>query len=261
MVCGPCSTLRRAVPRERGRKKDGVNLSNAAGLKVLALDTSSEWCSAALWLDGEVRARQENAGQRHSELILPMIDALLQQARLTVQQMDAIAFGAGPGSFTGLRIACGVAQGLAFAASLPVAGVVTLECLAQASGGERALCALDARMGEIYFAAYERSDAAWGVVHEPVLCRPEQAPAVQGTWTGSGGGFAVHGPTLMRRYAGQLSAVRADLFPHAREVAILGARMAARGLVVDAAEAAPLYIRDKIALSVAERAALGRSRK
>jgi tRNA threonylcarbamoyladenosine biosynthesis protein TsaB len=230
-------------------------------LKLLALDTSSEWCSAALWLDGEVHARQENAGQRHSELILPMIDALLQQAQLSVRQMDAIAFGAGPGSFTGLRIACGIAQGLAFAASLPVAGAVTLECLAEASGGTRVLSALDARMGEIYFAAYERSDGGWSAVHEPVLCRPEQAPPVQGTWTGSGGGFSVHGPALMRRYAGQLSEIRADLFPHAREVAVLGARMVARGLVVDAAEAAPLYIRDKVALSIAERATRRRPRE
>jgi len=230
-------------------------LSNVSGLKVLALDTSSEWCSAALWLDGEVHTREENAGQRHSELILPMIDALLLQAGLTVRQMDAIAFGAGPGSFTGLRIACGIAQGLAFAARLPVAPVVTLECLAQASGGERVLSALDARMGEIYFAAYERTGGGWRVVHEPVLCRPEQAPPVQGTWIGSGGGFAAHGSALEKRYGTQLSAVCVDLFAHAREVAELAVPTVARGEVVDAAEAAPLYIRDKVALSVAERAA------
>ncbi len=196
-----------------------------------------------------MRVREDNAGQRHSELILPMIDALLQEAGLSVRQLDGIAFGAGPGSFTGLRIACGIAQGLAFAAGLPVAVVGTLECLAQASGQARVLGALDARMGEVYVGAFERTGDRWCTVSEPALCRPHEAPGLEGVWVGCGSGFAVHGEALAQRYAGQLSGVRADLYPHAREVAALGARMLERGEGVDPALAAPLYIRDKVALS------------
>jgi tRNA threonylcarbamoyladenosine biosynthesis protein TsaB len=224
-------------------------------LNVLAIDTSSEWCSAALWLGGRLRARDEHAGQSHSELILPMVDGLLAEAGLSLGQLDGIAFGAGPGSFTGLRIACGVAQGLAFGAGLPVAAVGTLECLAEASGDQRVLGALDARMGEIYIGAYQRAGAEWQTVCAPALCRPGEAPPLQGTWAGCGSGFAAHAQALTLRYAGQLSSVRSDLIVHARAVAAIGARMLERGEGTDPALAAPLYIRDKVALSVAERAA------
>jgi len=202
-----------------------------------------------------MRVREANAGQRHSELILPMIDALLQEAGLSVRRLDGIAFGAGPGSFTGLRIACGIAQGLAFAAGLPVAAVGTLECLAEASGEARVLSALDARMGEVYIGAFERNVGAWRIVTEPMLRAPQEAPELEGVWAGCGSGFAVHGEALGRRYGGQLSSVSAALFPHAREVAALGRRILERGEGVDPALAAPLYIRDKVALTVSERAA------
>jgi tRNA threonylcarbamoyladenosine biosynthesis protein TsaB len=224
-------------------------------LRLLALDSSSEWCTAALWFDGRIHVREEHAGQRHSQLILPMIDALLQEAGWSVRQLDGIAFGAGPGSFTGLRIACGVAQGLALAAALPVAAVGTLECLAEASDAGRVIGALDARMGEVYFAAFEREHDGWCTVSEPVLCRPLEAPRLVGEWVGCGSGFAAHAEALGQRYAGQLSGVRADRFPHAREVAAIGVRALARGEGVDPAAAAPLYIRDKVALTVGERAA------
>ena len=125
-------------------------------LNILSLETSSEWCSVAAWLDGKTLAREELAGQRHSELILPMIDALLHDAGVELAAFDAIAFGAGPGSFTGLRIACGVAQGLAFAAGVPVACVSTLLAVAQGSGADRVVVCLDARMGEVYFGAFQR---------------------------------------------------------------------------------------------------------
>lgn len=234
----------------------------AYDLNLLALDTSSEWCSAALWLDGDVRARQEHAVQRHTELILPMVDDLLQQAGVTVRQLNGIGFGAGPGPFTGLRIACGIAQGLAFGAALPVVPVGTLECLAEASGAPRVLSAMDARMGEIYFAAYLRDGSGWCAEWEPMLCDPASAPAVDGSWVGCGSGFDAHGETLRARYGVQLQSVRPDVVPHAREVAAIAARMLAAGRGVDAASAAPVYIRDKVALSVAERmarGALGRS--
>ena len=142
-------------------------------MKILALDTSTEYCSVALWRDGDVDAREALAGRRHSELLLPMVDALLERHGLRLKGLDGIAFGEGPGSFTGLRIGCGVTQGLAFGAGLPVVGVSTLLALAEAARSRRAVCCLDARMGEVYHAAYARSDAGWEAVHVPSLCAPE----------------------------------------------------------------------------------------
>ncbi|MDO8810732.1 MAG: tRNA (adenosine(37)-N6)-threonylcarbamoyltransferase complex dimerization subunit type 1 TsaB, partial [Gallionella sp.] len=130
-------------------------------MKILALETSTEYCSVALWQDGVIVERSELAGQKHSELLIAMLDALLKGAGLGVKAMDGIAFGMGPGSFTGVRIACGAAQGLAFGTGLPVAGICTLEALAEASGKPRVIAALDARMGEIYHAAYEKRDGSW----------------------------------------------------------------------------------------------------
>ncbi|MDP1939225.1 MAG: tRNA (adenosine(37)-N6)-threonylcarbamoyltransferase complex dimerization subunit type 1 TsaB, partial [Gallionella sp.] len=155
---------------------------------------------------------------------------------------------------TGVRIACGVTQGLAFGASLPVAGVCTLQALAEASGRQRVIAALDARMGEIYFAAYEKCGNEWAVVCAPCLCKPEEAPVVPGAgWFGAGSGFAVFGTVLLTRYTGQLSGVDAAAVPQAAAIASLGAVQLAAGRGVDAAEALPLYLRDKVALKTAER--------
>src|SRR6185295_8182176 len=126
-------------------------------MRFVALETSTEWCSVALWRDGEIAGLERRAGNRHSELALPMLENLLKKTNLTVAQLDAIAFGAGPGSFTGLRIACGIAQGLAFARGLPVLGVSTLEAMAEESGGTRVVACLDARMREVYYSAVEKT--------------------------------------------------------------------------------------------------------
>jgi tRNA threonylcarbamoyladenosine biosynthesis protein TsaB len=235
-------------------------------LNILAIETSSEWCSAAIWLDGRVQSREEQAGQRHSELILPMVDGLLREAGIELAALDVIAFGAGPGSFTGLRVACGVAQGLAFAAGVPVAEVSTLLALAQASGAERVVSCLDARMGELYFAAFERatepgSGPQWITVHSPRLCAPVSAPELDGSgWIGAGGGFAAHGAALAQRYAGRLSQTRAELHPHARDIAALAVEVVREGLAVPAEQARPVYLRDRVALTVEERRALKASR-
>jgi tRNA threonylcarbamoyladenosine biosynthesis protein TsaB len=230
-------------------------------LNLLALETSSDRCSAALWLNGRVVHRDERVGQRHSELILSMVDAVLAEAGVSLRGLDGVAFGAGPGSFTGLRIACGVAQGLAFGATLPVVGIGTLECLAEASGAQRVVACLDARIGDVYHAAFVREeDGRWRAVHPASVCRPETAPRLEGEgWAGVGNGFAAHGEALRARYAGQLLQVLPDLVPHAQEVAALGARALARGEGVSPEQAAPLYVRDKVALSIAERAALRES--
>ena len=223
-------------------------------MKILALDTSSEYCSVALWRDGDIDAREVLAGHRHSELLLPMVDGLLKRHGLAVKDLDGIAFGEGPGSFTGLRIGCGVTQGLAFGAGLRVVGVGTLLAMAEAAQAGHAVCCLDARMGEVYHAAYARSGAEWEPVHAPGLWAPAQAPALPaGSWTGCGNGFAAHGAALKRRYGERLSAIMPGVFPHARDIARLSARAFEAGRAVAPEEAVPVYIRDKVALRSDER--------
>ncbi|HEY6095401.1 MAG TPA: tRNA (adenosine(37)-N6)-threonylcarbamoyltransferase complex dimerization subunit type 1 TsaB [Gallionellaceae bacterium] len=224
-------------------------------MNILAIETSTEYCSVALWLDGAVSERFEQVGQRHSQVLMAMLDELLRTAGCTLQDMHGIAFGMGPGSFTGVRIACGVAQGLALGANLPVLGINTLLAVAQASGKPRVIVALDARMAEVYFAVYEQRAGAWHAVVEPCLCLPQDAPAVAGNdWYAAGSGFAVHGDVLGARYAGQLSAVDAQCVPQAAAIVQLAAPQFAAGLGVDAALAMPLYLRDKVALKTSERA-------
>lgn len=222
-------------------------------MNILALDTSTEHCSVALLRDGQPICREERAGQRHSELVLPMVEGLLRESGLRLTELGGIAFGAGPGSFTGLRIACGVAQGLAFGTGLPVAPIGTLLALAEAVDAQKVLTCLDARMGEIYHAAYRRNGGQWEEVVPPNVCKADSAPLLEGDdWVGCGSGFAVYGDALAARYQGQLSRVEPEVYPHAREVARLAAPVFAAGLGVPAEQAAPLYVRDKVALKMHE---------
>jgi tRNA threonylcarbamoyladenosine biosynthesis protein TsaB len=225
-------------------------------LKILAVDTSTEYCSAALWLDGGCAARGALAGQKHSELLLGMVDELLRSHALRLRDLDGIAYGEGPGSFTGLRIACGVVQGLAFGADLPVVGVGTLLALAEASRAQRAVCCLDARMSEVYHAAYEKRGDAWVTVHEPTVCPPHAAPALSGDgWVACGSGFAAYREALGMRYDGQLARVEPDLYPHAADIAHLAALRFSSGESTGAEFAAPVYVRNKVALRTDERPA------
>ncbi|HUL40900.1 MAG TPA: tRNA (adenosine(37)-N6)-threonylcarbamoyltransferase complex dimerization subunit type 1 TsaB [Burkholderiales bacterium] len=223
-------------------------------MNILAIDTSGEYCTLALWIDGEVLSREKHAGQNHSQVLLPLLNDLLAESGMSLKRLDGIAFGAGPGSFTGLRIACGVAQGLAFAMDLPVAGICTLEALAEAMPGRQVIASLDARMGEIYHAAYKKHDDRWQEVSPPALWAPLHAPSVAGSgWIGCGSGFAVYAEQLELRYQGQLSAVIADAVPRAREMARLAVGVLQRGEGCAAEAAAPLYLRDKVALKTFER--------
>ncbi|MBW8371919.1 MAG: tRNA (adenosine(37)-N6)-threonylcarbamoyltransferase complex dimerization subunit type 1 TsaB [Thiobacillus sp.] len=223
-------------------------------MKFLVLDTSTEWCSAALWLDGSIQARRVLAEQRHSSLLLPMVDELLREAGLTLRQLDGIAYGAGPGSFTGLRIACAVTQGLALGADLPVVGVSTLESIAEQTGAGQVLTVLDARMAEVYWAAYRREGTGWLAVSEPQLALPDSVVVPRGgDWVGAGNGFAALGAVLRPRLASQLVRIDELLMPDAAAMAPLAAMAFARGEGSDAALAAPIYLRDKVALTVDER--------
>lgn len=223
-------------------------------MNIAAFETSTDWCSVALWRDGEVAAIERRAPNRHSELALPMLERLLAAAGLRPRGLDAVAFGAGPGSFTGLRIACGLAQGLAFAGGLPVIGVSTLEALAEESGADRVVACVDARMHEVYYSALSREGGAWRERVGPVCVAPAAAPLPEGTgWTGCGNGFAAYGAALGDALKACLQRIDLDAKPGAAAVARLAAPRLAAGGGVDAALAAPLYVREKVAMTTAER--------
>jgi tRNA threonylcarbamoyladenosine biosynthesis protein TsaB len=216
-------------------------------VKFAAFETSTEWCSVALWLDGELRAVERRAPSRHGELALPMLQSLLAPARIGMADLEAVAFGAGPGSFTGLRIACGIAQGIAFARSLPVCGVSSLEALAEECGAPRVVACLDARMGEVYYAALEKNGERWREAIPAQCVAPDRAPRPSGGgWVGCGSGFAAYGDMGFDR-------VFPGIHPGAAAVARLAAPRLAAGEGVDAAGAAPVYLRDKVALTTEER--------
>jgi tRNA threonylcarbamoyladenosine biosynthesis protein TsaB len=217
-------------------------------MRFAALETSTEWCSVALWYDGEIAAVERRAVNRHSELVLPMLEGLLGRAGTGPQDLDAVAFGAGPGAFTGLRIACGVAQGLAFARDLPVLGVSTLEAMAEESGASRVLACLDARMREVYYAALEKQAGRWIEVLAVQCAPPASVRLPPGEWIGCGNGFAAYGDLGVNR-------VLPEIHPTALAVARLAAPRLAAGEGVDAALATPLYVREKVAFTREERRA------
>lgn len=228
-------------------------------MRILALETSTEVCAVAFG-DGAIwYERSEVAGQRHSELLLPMIRTMLADCGATLGEIDGIAFGAGPGAFTGLRIACGVAQGLALAASRPVVGVSTLEAIAETrrdrAGGERVIAAIDARMREVYVGAYERDAGRWREAIAPVVIAPDAAPVPEGRgWIGAGNGFAAY-PSLREVYRAAMSECDATIGPSATAVGKLALPRLAAGQGVLARDAAPIYVRHRVALTTAERAA------
>jgi tRNA threonylcarbamoyladenosine biosynthesis protein TsaB len=229
-------------------------------MRFVALDSSTEWCSAALYCDGEIAALERRADHRHGELLLPMVERLLARAGLGTQDLDGVAFGAGPGSFTGLRIACGLAQGLAFTRDLPVVAIPSLEALAESAGAPRVLACLDARMHEVYCAAYRRRgagcDAGWETLREAACLPPQAVEALpEGDWVGAGSGFTAYREALEARLGGALKQQLPDLRPNAYAVARLAAARFARGEGVDAAQALPQYLRDKVARTRAERIA------
>jgi tRNA threonylcarbamoyladenosine biosynthesis protein TsaB len=234
---------------------DAAKRPRPAQLNILALDTSTDYCSVALVVNGEPEVREARAGQDHSSRLLGMIDEALRARGIALQALDAIAYGEGPGSFTGLRIACGVVQGLAFGSGVPVVGIGTLLAMAAGTASDRVVCCVDARIAEIYHAAYERTPEGWHAVHEPSLCTPAEAPSLLGAgWHACGSGFAAYREVLEARYAGKLAAVEADRYPHARDIAALASPLVARGEVRAAEAAAPVYLRDKVALRIDERA-------
>ena len=241
-------------------------------MKLLAVETSTEACSAALYIDGIISERFELTPKEHTRLILPMIDSLMSEAGLKPQQLDALAFSCGPGSFTGVRIATGVIQGIALGADLPVVPVSTLAAIAQdffdnnedKVKGERfkaelsainvTYTAMDARMGEIFWGVYQRDEQGFAelIGKEAVTLATEvEFPDMPGVGVGSGWG--VYKQELMMRLAGLVSYYEADKLPRARSVARLGARGFQQGRAVAVEQAMPVYLRDKVAKKERER--------
>jgi tRNA threonylcarbamoyladenosine biosynthesis protein TsaB len=222
---------------------------------VLALETSTELGTCALWRHGEVDERHCPAGLPHSETLLPLVRTLLEESGVAFADLDAIAFGAGPGAFTGLRIACGLAQGLAVGAGVPVVPVGSLAAMAETCGGERVLALLDARMGEVYSGCFAREPATGPLPAGDVAVAPPEAVALPSGagWLACGNAPAVY-PALAQRLAAAGIDWQPGILPTAGAVAAIAARRLAAGEAgLDPAEAAPLYVRDKVARTIAER--------
>ena len=230
-------------------------------MKLLALETATEACSVAVWIDGEVRERFELAPRRHAELALPWAEQLLAEAGIAKSQLDAIAVGRGPGAFTGVRLAIALAQGISLALDRPLLPVSTLAALAMRARGERIVAAIDARMGEVYLGAFVRSGDNLTTVTDEVVVRPEAAVIPEGEdWHGVGTGFAAGEGALHVHLRQRLVEVDGGALPHAADVARLGALAFARGEAIAPERIEPAYLRNNVALTMIEQQALRASR-
>lgn len=225
-------------------------------LKILAVDTATEACSAALLVGDKVFSRWEEAPRDHTRKILPMVQAVLEDAGISLDQLDAIAFGRGPGSFTGVRIGISVAQGLAFGAGVPLIGISTLAAMAQGvyrlEGATRVLSAIDARMNEVYFGRYELQAECMQLVGEEVVSEPSLLvaeltadAALTGSWSAVGTGFETYGETLAN-LAEDLVRSQAVRFPAALDMLPLARAAWLAGEAVAVEQATPVYLRDKV---------------
>jgi tRNA threonylcarbamoyladenosine biosynthesis protein TsaB len=216
--------------------------------KILALDTSTDACSVALWQDGEVVEDFRVVPRKHIQLLLPMTDALLSEAGLSVRDLDAVAFGRGPGSFTGIRIATGIAQGLAFAADIPVLPISTLAAMALEQGrlleSERVIAALDARMDEIYWCAYRLENGLpEAMLDEQVCAASELRLLEEARWQGVGSGFN-YLADMSAAVQAAITAPVLDLYPSASAMLPIAARDLACGRGLAAEDGLPVYIRE-----------------
>ncbi|MBT7306628.1 MAG: tRNA (adenosine(37)-N6)-threonylcarbamoyltransferase complex dimerization subunit type 1 TsaB [Gammaproteobacteria bacterium] len=219
--------------------------------RILALDTVTEGCSAALLVGGVLSEKFEHTPRGHTQHILPMVDQLLVEAGCSLQQLDAIAFDRGPGSFTGLRITAGVVQGLAYGADLPVIPVSSLATLAlghfRAHQQRNILVAMDARMGEVYWGCYQIN--ASGVPQlqgEELVISPDALVQPAGEWVGIGSGWREYGEVLGQQRDDPLVNRDGEAVPHAADVALLGEIAFQQGALLSAAEAQPLYLRNQV---------------
>lgn len=219
-------------------------------MKILAIDTATEACSATLHIDGVVTSKYEIAPRKHAEIILTMVDELLSAPDVSLAQLDALAFGRGPGAFTGVRIATGVIQGLAMSVDCPVVPVSTLAALAQEVilESRQVACAIDARMGEVYWALYQADGKnIMQLVGEESVCPPDAVNIPTSMdWFGVGSGWETYAQELQDRTGESLVRYRIGDYPSAENICTLAVDAYKRGEFVDAADALPVYLRDKI---------------
>lgn len=226
-------------------------------MRILAIDTATQACSAALYINGELKSAYKLAPREHSRLILKMIDDLLVEAELTVSQLDAIAFGRGPGSFMGLRIAAGVVQGIAFAHDIPVIPVSTLKAIAQRAYEQtkhkHILVAIDARMDEVYWAVYSLNDQQWQLTGEELVISPDkiQCSSIlaqqEKTWIGAGTGWANYADRLLANNSLVLQKTISDCLPSAEAIATLAVSEFNAGNTIIAEQEIPIYLRNDVA--------------
>ena len=227
-------------------------------MKLLAVETATEACSAALFIDGDVAERFQVAPREHTQLILPMLDSLMAEAAITLQDLDALAFSRGPGSFTGVRIATGVIQGISLGAELPVVPVSTLAALAQdcfARGNAKfAFVAMHARMHEVYGGIYQLDEKNFArLIGAETVGSAAQVEFPGVTGMGIGSGWKEYRDVLQLRLDGRIESIEADYLPTASAVARLGAQGFKHGQAVPVEQARPVYLRDNVAKKVSER--------
>jgi tRNA threonylcarbamoyladenosine biosynthesis protein TsaB len=226
---------------------------------ILAIETATEACSAALSVDGRIMERSEIAPRRHAELILPMIESLLAEAGLARKQLDGIAVGRGPGAFTGVRLAIAVAQGLALALDIPIVPVSSLAALAQDApdAGAAILSVIDARMGEVYAGAFRRgTDGLVEAIGEETVGKADELILPQSTqWCIVGTGWDAYRDALAPRLPAAPVFADGARYPQARAVVMLAAPQFAAGRGVPPEQALPVYLRDKVALTLEEQKA------
>ena len=219
-------------------------------MRILAIDTATEACSAALWNDGTLSAHFEICPREHTQRILPLVQEVLTESGTTLSELDALAFGRGPGSFTGVRIGIGIAQGLALGAELPMIGVSTLATMAQGAwrktGATRVLAAIDARMGEVYWAEYQR---VWHGEETEAVLKPdavaERLAQLSGEWATVGTGWQAW-PDLAKASGLTLSSGEIEL-PAAEDMLPLACYLLAAGKTVAVEKAEPVYLRNEVA--------------
>ena len=222
-------------------------------MKLLALETSTDACSAALWCDGEILSRFQHAPRQHAEIILLMIGSLLDEAGITFADVDVVAMGCGPGAFTGLRIAAGVTQGLAFAEKLPVVNVSTLTAVAQRGwrefGVRKVLAGFDARLQQVYWSACVLNDDDIMVpIGSECVCSPEEIslPDSDG-WFGLGSAWTSFEDTLCKRLVKHCVSWEGNCYPDATDIAVLGVQGFKEGKQISADRVLPVYLRDNVA--------------
>jgi len=224
-------------------------------LKFAAIDTAPEACSAALYCNGGISFRYIVEPRAHAKALLPMLDELMHEAGIKPLELDAIAFGRGPGAFTGVRIATAAAQAIALAANIETIPVSTMAAIARRChrehGRDKVAVAIDARMGEVYWGAYQNVQAGPELVGEEMVCPPASVPMLDSSWTAAGTGWDSYAQQLGHNSAERLTGV--ESFPHALDILELGLDQFAMGQTVSPDEARPVYLRNNVAKTEAQR--------